>query len=87
MCARAVMLIALLLARQFVRDLLMAIVIFGPLAYIFATEFLRNFVYATHFQWQDPVLPVAYYIAVIVMLCAFQALMLTRSQLASALKQ
>jgi len=79
--------IALLLAREFVRELLMAIVIFGPLTYIFVTEFLRNFVYATNFQWQDPLLPVVYCIAVIVMLCGFQALTLNRSELASALKR
>lgn len=79
--------IALLLAREFVRELLTAIVIFGPLTYISVTEFLRNFVYATHFQWQDPILPVVYCIAVIVMLCGFQALTLNRSELASALKR
>ena len=79
--------IALLLAREFVRELLLAIAIFGPLTYIFVTEFLRNFVYATHFQWQDPFLPVLYCVAVIIVLCGFQALTLNRSELALALKR
>ena len=78
--------IALLLARQFVKQLIIAIVIFGPLTYLSVAEFLRSFVYATHFQWQDPVLPVLYCVGVIVMLCGFQALTLNRNQLASALK-
>lgn len=78
--------IALLLARTFVKETLIAIAIFGPVTYILLKEFLRTFVYSTHFQWLDPVLPTAYCILVITMLCGFQAMTLNRNDLAAALK-
>jgi putative ABC transport system permease protein len=78
--------ITLLLARQFVKETLITILIFAPITYIFATELLRNFVYATHFQWQDPLFPLLYCVLVVTVLCGFQALSLSRRDLTSALK-
>jgi len=78
--------ITLLLARAFVKETFIAIAIFGPVTYIFLTEFLRGFVYSTDFQWLDPIVPVVYCILVISVLSGFQALTLNRNDLSSVLK-
>jgi hypothetical protein len=77
----------MLLARAFVRETFITILIFTPMTYIFVHELLRNFAYATHFQWQDPVFPLAYCALVVAILCGFQALSLSRKDLTSALKE
>ncbi len=75
-----------LLAKEFVTQMLMAILIFGPLTYIIITEMLRNFVYTTHFRWLDPIIPLAYCLGIIILLCGFQTLSLNRKDLSCALK-
>ena len=75
-----------LLALEFVRQALIAVLVFGPLTYIFLKEWLRTFVYSTHFTWTDPFVPLAYCVVIIISLCGFQALSLNRSDLTSALK-
>lgn len=79
--------IAWLLARQLISQTLLAILIFGPVTYIFVKEFLRNFVYSTHVKWHDAVLPTLYCLGVIMVLSGFQALTLNRRDLTSALKK
>jgi len=74
-----------LLAREFVRQMGIALLIFAPATFIFLKEFLRNFAYVTPFEWTDPVYPLAYCALVIIGLCGFQALSLNRSGLNSAL--
>jgi putative ABC transport system permease protein len=75
-----------LLALDFAQQMGIAVLIFGPLTYIFLNEFLRNFVYATPFQWTDSIYPLSYCILVILVLCGFQAFSLNRSDLTGALK-
>ncbi|MCW5911651.1 MAG: ABC transporter permease [Cyclobacteriaceae bacterium] len=75
-----------LLAREFVIQMGIAILVFTPVTFIFLKEFLRNFVYTTPFQWTDPVYPLAYCLGVIVALCGFQALSLNRTDLTNVLK-
>lgn len=75
-----------LLVLGLLRQMLMAIVFFGPVAYLLLTELLKTFAYATKFSWMDPVYPVGYCLVVIIGLCAYQAINLNRSDFASALK-
>ncbi len=75
-----------LLVKEFVKQMGIAILIFGPFTYIFLKEFLRNFVYVTPFEWTDPVYPLSYCAIVILVLCGFQAFSLNRTDLTGALK-
>ncbi|NOT77303.1 MAG: ABC transporter permease [Cyclobacteriaceae bacterium] len=75
-----------LLVKAFAKEMLIALIVFGPLTYIFLSELLRTFVYATKFNWLDPVYPIAYCAFIISALCVFQALSLNRSNLTSSLK-
>ncbi len=75
-----------MLVREFARQMLLAILVFGPLTYIIVKELLRNFVYSTHFNWLDPLIPLAYCAMIITILCGFQALSLNRADLSNALK-
>ena len=75
-----------ILVRAFAHQILKAILVFGPITYLFLKEWLRNFVYATHFTWMDPVLPLAYCIFVVVVLCATRAGTIKNSDLARAVK-
>jgi putative ABC transport system permease protein len=76
-----------LLIREFTGEMIKAILIFGPLTYIIISELLRSFVYATDFIWTDPVIPLAYCLIVIILLCVFQTLSLSRKDLSQALKK
>jgi putative ABC transport system permease protein len=78
--------ITMLLAREFVRSLFISLLVFAPITYIFLTELLRNFVYATRLEWFDPLFPLAYCVFTVFILCGFQALSLRRADLTSALK-
>jgi putative ABC transport system permease protein len=78
--------ITYLLVLEFVRQMAIALLIFGPLTYIFLNELLRTFVFATKFSWLDPVYPIAYCAFVIIVICGLQARSLNRSDIASALK-
>jgi putative ABC transport system permease protein len=80
-------LITHLLVREFVRQIVVAVLIFGPITYLLLREWLRNFVYATHFNWMDPVFPIAYCLLIITILCGIQALGLNRANLTTALKE
>jgi putative ABC transport system permease protein len=75
-----------LLVMEFATQMLLALIVFGPLTYIFLNELLRTFVYATKLSWLDPVYPIAYCAFIITTLCGFQALSLNRSDLTTALK-
>jgi putative ABC transport system permease protein len=75
-----------LLAQEFVLQMAIAILLFGPFTYLFLDEFLRNFVYTTKLQWTDSLYPLCYCIAVIITLCGFQAFSLGRTDLTGALK-
>lgn len=75
-----------ILVREFISQMLLAILIFGPATYIILTEMLRSFVYTTHFTWLDPLVPLAYCAVVILLLCGFQTLSLSRNDLSLALK-
>ncbi|HTF21639.1 MAG TPA: ABC transporter permease [Chryseolinea sp.] len=75
-----------LLALGLLRQMLIAVVFFGPVTYLLLTELLKTFVYATKFSWLDPVYPIAFCLVVIIGLCAYQAFSLNRSDFASALK-
>ncbi|MFZ6010872.1 MAG: hypothetical protein ACOYXT_11060 [Bacteroidota bacterium] len=78
--------ITYLLVREFVKQLIMALAVFGPVAYILLNELLRVFVFSTKFMWFDPVYPIVYCVFVIITICGFQALSLNRTNFASALK-
>lgn len=86
LCGASIANITRLLIKEFVRQMIVAILIFGPVTYIVVKELLRSFVYTTHFTWLDPVIPLAYCGTVITLLCAFQALSLNREDLSGALK-
>lgn len=78
--------ITYLLVREFARQMIMALIVFAPIAYILLNELLRTFVFSTKFMWADPLYPIAYCIFVICTICTFQALSLNRSDFSSALK-
>jgi hypothetical protein len=75
-----------LLVKEFVKQMGLAILIFGPFTFIFLKEFLRNFVYATQFEWMDSIYPIGYCLIVIIVLSSFQVLGLNRTDLTKALK-
>jgi putative ABC transport system permease protein len=75
-----------LLVKEFISQLVKAVLVFGPLTYIILNELLRSFVYSTHFHWLDPIVPIAYCLAVIALLCGFQVMSLNREDLSAALK-
>lgn len=76
-----------LLVREFTREMIRAILVFGPITYLIINELLRSFVYATDFIWMDPVIPLAYCLTAIILLCIFQTLSLNREDLSKALKK
>jgi putative ABC transport system permease protein len=78
--------IASLLVTEFAKQMAMAVIIFGPITYVFLSELLRTFVFATKFSWLDPVYPIAYCVFVILGICCFQAMSLNRTDFASILK-
>ena len=78
--------ITYLLVREFAGQLLLAILIFGPLTYLVLKELLRSFVYSTPFNWLDPLVPLGYCVFIITLLCGLQAYNLNREDLTSALK-
>jgi putative ABC transport system permease protein len=78
--------ITYLLVTDFVKQMAIALAVFGPLSYILLNELLRTFVFSTKFSWLDPLYPVAYCAFIIVAICGFQALSLNRTDFASALK-
>jgi len=78
--------ITYLLVKEFAKQMIAALAIFGPITYIFLNELLRTFVYSTKFSWVDPVYPIAYCAFVIVAICGFQALSLNRTDFSAALK-
>ncbi|MEX1239273.1 MAG: ABC transporter permease, partial [Cyclobacteriaceae bacterium] len=86
LCGAGALNITRLLVREFTGQMVMAILIFGPLTYLILKELLRTFVYSTHFIWSDPLIPLAYCGIVIAMLCGFQAMSLNREDLSAALK-
>ncbi|MCB0491637.1 MAG: ABC transporter permease [Cyclobacteriaceae bacterium] len=75
-----------LLVRELVIQMIFALAVFGPIAYILLNELLRTFVFSTKFMWLDPVYPIAYCVFVIVIISGFQAMSLNRANFASALK-
>lgn len=79
--------ITYLLVREFVKQMIIALAVFVPIAYILLTELLRTFVFSTKFMWIDPVYPIVYCVLVIITICGFQALSLNRTDVASALKR
>jgi len=85
-CGASIFNITYLLVQGFTRQMLLAIVIFGPLTYIIIKEILRNFVYSTEFKWLDPLYPLVYCAVIIILLCGFQASSLNRADLSSSLK-
>lgn len=78
--------ITYLLVREFVKQMIIALAVFGPIAYILLNELLRTFVFSTQFMWVDPIYPIIYCAFVITTICAFQALSLNRTDFATALK-
>ena len=86
LCGASSFNITRILVREFTAQMVLAIVIFGPLTYLILKEFLRNFVYSTPFTWLDPIIPLAYCATTIILLCAFQTLSLNRADLSAALK-
>lgn len=78
--------ITYLLVSEFVKQMIIAMAVFGPITYILLNELLRTFVFSTKFMWLDPVYPIVYCVFVIITICGFQALSLNRTDFASALK-
>ena len=87
LCGASTYNITRLLVREFTSQMLKAILIFGPLTYMIVKELLRSFVYATHFNWMDPLIPLVYCVTTIILLCVFQSLSLNREDLSLALKK
>jgi putative ABC transport system permease protein len=86
LCGANTLTITHLLAKEFTRQMLLAILIFGPFTYIVVNELLRGFVYSTHLSWSDPLFPLMYCSVIITTLCGFQAMNLNRTDLSAALK-
>ncbi len=79
--------IVLLLVREFVQQLMIAILIFGPCIYIFLNEWLRNFVYATDFNWADPLISLGYCTAIVAFISSLQVISLGKGSLVNVLRQ
>jgi putative ABC transport system permease protein len=78
--------ITYLLVREFGRQVVTAIMVFGPITYILLNELLRTFAYSTKFSWLDPVYPIVYCSVVIFAICGFQARSLNKINLGTVLK-
>jgi uncharacterized membrane protein YciS (DUF1049 family) len=85
-CGASSFQISWLLAWHFIRQLVIAVLIFGPISYIFLTEVLRSFTYTTPFQLLDPLFPLAYCVFVVGFLCVVQAATLNQTDLTESLK-
>jgi putative ABC transport system permease protein len=48
--------IVMLMSREFAEELMAAVLFFGPVTFLLLREWLKNFVYAAHMQWSDPLL-------------------------------
>ncbi|HEY0743607.1 MAG TPA: FtsX-like permease family protein, partial [Chryseosolibacter sp.] len=79
--------ITLMLAKHFGKEVLVAVALFGPVAYMLVTELLRHFAYATSFRWYDAVIPVAFSVGMVVGLSLVQSLGLNMRSLVLALKR
>jgi putative ABC transport system permease protein len=86
LCGADAVHIVRLLVREFTDQMLLAMIVFGPLTYLLLKEILRTFVYTTNITWLDAFIPVVYSSTVIILLCGFQALRLSRDALSEALK-
>jgi ABC-type antimicrobial peptide transport system permease subunit len=51
--------IVFLLSREFMQELLAACFFFGPITFLLLRSWLKNFVYAAHMHWVDPLLAFA----------------------------
>ena len=76
-----------LLIWEFIQQLMIAILIFGPCIYLFLKEWLRNFVYAADFSWADPLISLAYCVSIVAVISLVQVIGLSKGSLVNALKQ
>jgi ABC-type antimicrobial peptide transport system permease subunit len=86
LCGAGQLNITYILIKEFINQVFLTIIIFGPLTYLALSELLRSFAYATPFHWIDPILPLAYCTFVITLLCGFQAIYINKEDLSAALK-
>jgi hypothetical protein len=78
--------IIILLIHQFLKPVALALFFFGPLSFLFITEWLRRFVYATSVGVSDLLIALGYCFAIVFLTCSYQALKLERVSLSTALK-
>ena len=86
LCGASIVHITRLLVNEFAFQAFMSAIFFGPVAYLMLTELLRTFVFSTKSQIIDFSLPVIFVCSVVILLCAYQALTLNRTDLSSSLK-
>lgn len=79
--------IIFLLVAEFVQQLLIAILFFGPCIYLFLKEWLRNFVYAADFNWSDPLISLGYCTSIVAVISLLQVLRVNKVSLVAVLKQ
>ncbi len=87
LCGASIFSLTRLLVKEFAGQMLLAILVFGPLTFLLIKEMLRNFVFATKFNWLDPAVPLVYCLATITLLSMFQTLSMNREDLTAALKR
>jgi putative ABC transport system permease protein len=75
-----------ILMGSFAMPMLIAVLAFGLATYIFLKEWLRNFIYQTHFGIQELIIALTFCIIIITATCARQAAKLTGRNLVEYLK-
>jgi hypothetical protein len=75
-----------ILVYQFIKPIGLALFFFGPLSFLFITEWLRGFAYATSINVLDAIIALGFCSAIVLLTCSYQALKLDRVSLSSAIR-
>lgn len=79
--------IVYMMSREFVEELFIAVLFFGPVTFILLREWLRNFVYAARFHWADPLLALAACVVIIILTSSLLIIQLGKKTTAQTLRR
>jgi hypothetical protein len=72
--------------RDFLRQMVVAILIFAPVTYLLLAEWLRTFAYAADFKIADPMISTGFCLTIIYLTCGAQAARMNKENLVQVLK-